>query len=985
MIRSKKSGRAKVEQLETRRLLAAPVLTVVSDITDAPGGKPLIIPINASDADGDALTYTFTSSNPNIKLTTHTGNPWLQLNVAGYGTLTFELLADMAPRTVQKIRGFVEAGFYNGLTFHRIANLNTAASPAYIVQGGDPQGTGSGGPGFQFKDEFNLGAMFTGHGQLAMANSGDDTNGSQFFITAAPTRHLDFNHTIFGQLVRGFDVLTALTQAARDSNDKPTSTITITSAQIVEDKTDAVLTIACPAGQSGDITINVSDDTGTAFETFHVNGVKDKTNEPAFMKSLPENLLVDQGQEIRIPVRGSDFEKNHMDFTGQIQSGNATGYFDGHTAVITPDPLFAGVIKVSISVLGQGSLASQADSETITIGVGDKPLTNAQGASLTAGDGASATLAVATFTDTDAKGKAADWTASIRWGDGSTSSGTITKGEGGQFVVKGTHTFKSIGDYDCSVIITGNKGAFGQASGTVAVSDAALHATAVGTLTGQPGTALTNLVLATFTDEDATPTLSDFSASIDWGDSSASSTGTISSRTGGGFDVKGTHTYANPGNYQVAVTISDAGGAATSAVATVHIGRTTLQVNLGATGAISEGGTFMRAASFADEVGTSWTAEVDYGDGAGLQALTLDGKNFQFNHQYRDSGIYTVTVIVFDENGLSGSSTLEVDVANVAPVVGALTGDSSAVRGQTISINFSATDISPADTAAGFKFEIDWGDSSTHSFPSTGATTSSHAYAATGVFTITVKATDKDLLPAGTNTFSVEVFAARLASDPADSAKQALFVGGTSADNVIAVSPADGGGYQVMLGTDSLGTFNPTGHIIVFGGDGNDKITVAGTVTAITELHGGNGNDTLSGGGGNDILLGDAGNDVLIGGTGRDILIGGTGTDSLDGGSGDDILVGSSSNFDTDSAKLARLQAEWVRTNKTYRQRVAHIKGPTAGLNTGVFLSSSTAYDDFSKDTLAGGAGTDLFYAGTYTGYDDKMTDKTATEINGYQ
>ena len=100
----------------------------------------------------------------------------------------------------RRSRGLVEANFYDNLTFHRVV-------PDFVIQGGDPPGDGTGGPGFQFDDEFHPDAIFTGDAQLAMANSGKDTNGSQFFVTIGPQRHLDFNHTIFGQLVRGRDVL----------------------------------------------------------------------------------------------------------------------------------------------------------------------------------------------------------------------------------------------------------------------------------------------------------------------------------------------------------------------------------------------------------------------------------------------------------------------------------------------------------------------------------------------------------------------------------------------------------------------------------------------------------------------------------------------------------------------------------------------------------------------------------------------------------
>src|SRR5205807_1605596 len=118
--------------------------------------------------------------------------------------------------------------------FHRVIKN-------FVSQAGDPTGTGSGGPGFTFDDEFNPQLVYSGNGQLGMANSGKDTNGSQFFVTVGPQRFLDFNQAIFGQLVRGFDVATAINNVAVDSNDKPTTAVVISSATVIQDTTDAVI------------------------------------------------------------------------------------------------------------------------------------------------------------------------------------------------------------------------------------------------------------------------------------------------------------------------------------------------------------------------------------------------------------------------------------------------------------------------------------------------------------------------------------------------------------------------------------------------------------------------------------------------------------------------------------------------------------------------------------------------------------------------
>ena len=1018
--------RAAAESLETRQLLAAPVISAIADLTDAPGGKPVIIPLHATDADNDALTYAITSSNPNIRIERHTGNPYLQMDVSynngTTGTIVFELFEDLAPKTVQIIRGFVESGFYNGLTFHRIANLQTASDPAFIVQGGDPQGTGSGGPGFQFEDEVSFDAMFTGSGQLAMANSGDDTNGSQFFITSAPVRHLDLIHTIFGQLVSGSSTLTALTQVDRNSSDKPTNTVSITSAKIIEDHQDSVITLWCPAGVKGDINVSVSDGTSAAFTSFHVNGVVDNHNEQPILKPMPDYISASPGHTIKLPFGGMDWENQSFSFTALLSTNDGVfGEFIGKTLYIKTVPTYSGKFTATVNITLEGDSQSVIDSEKITIGVGDKPVKNLRATNPSTGDGQASELTLATFKDSDPTGKVKNWTAEIRWGDGSTTSNaTITKNASGLFSVKGTHTYKYVGSPDYTVIVTGDKGARAVVNGTVTVNDAALTATPLETLVGKPNVALSSVALATFTTADATPTMSEYSADIDWGDGSATTPGTITQSGSGStavFTVKGSHTYANAGEYPVKVTINSSEDsmspgttpATTSATATIRISRDTLVVNLTSSEAVAEGQTYIRGGSFTDSVGTSWTAKVDYGDGDGLQPLTLNNdKTFTLNHKYEDSGAYTITVIVFDENNQSGYATQSADITNVAPAMGDVKVDiSNPVTGQTVTVSYSATDVSPADTKAGFTYVINWGDGTADTTISpNSSTTPTHAYTDSKAFVVTVTVKDQDLVPTSSKTVDVTVAAIHLAADPDKSSLNALYIGGTASDDNITVSPntGDGGGVTVFIGGVNKGTFNPTGQIIIYGGAGKDNIVINSAITLNCLIYGGAGNDTITAGAGNDVIFGDAGldsitggagNDIILGGTeadtllggdGRDILIGGSGIsdkDSLDGGAGDDILIGSSTSFDSKIDKLRLIQKEWVRIDHDYAKRVGYIKGTKGGSNGTTYFNKNTIQDDFSNDILRGGAGNDLFYAGEYSSYTDTLKDKTSKEQLG--
>ena len=121
------------------------------------------------------------------------------------GTIKIQLHDDKTPKTVANFEKLTGDGFYNGLTFHRVI-------ADFMVQGGCPQGTGTGGPGYAFDDEFHPDLKHDGPGVLSMANSGPNTNGSQFFITHVATPWLDGNHSVFGKVLEGQDVVNAIQQ-----------------------------------------------------------------------------------------------------------------------------------------------------------------------------------------------------------------------------------------------------------------------------------------------------------------------------------------------------------------------------------------------------------------------------------------------------------------------------------------------------------------------------------------------------------------------------------------------------------------------------------------------------------------------------------------------------------------------------------------------------------------------------------------------------
>ncbi len=153
------------------------------------------------------------STNRKIKFTTNKGE------------FIAEMFEDKAPKTTKNFIDLVEKGFYDGLIFHRVID-------GFMIQGGDPTGTGMGGPGYEIDDEFGPGLQHNDEGILSMANAGPNTAGSQFFITLAPTPWLDGHHAVFGKVVEGMDVVRQIGVVPTDAQDRPKSIVLMDTVEV---------------------------------------------------------------------------------------------------------------------------------------------------------------------------------------------------------------------------------------------------------------------------------------------------------------------------------------------------------------------------------------------------------------------------------------------------------------------------------------------------------------------------------------------------------------------------------------------------------------------------------------------------------------------------------------------------------------------------------------------------------------------------------
>jgi hypothetical protein len=391
--------------------------------------------------------------------------------------------------------------------------------------------------------------------------------------------------------------------------------------------------------------------------------------------------------------------------TAGVVSANPGG---GFRVVGTHTYASFGASLVSITIIDSGGSTT---STSATATVADAALT-ASSVTFAPVEGQAFSGVVASFNDANPNPRLTDFSATITWGDGSNSAGTVVLGAGGVLNVRGTHTFGRAGSYPVGVAITDLGGSKLNVASTANVADAALTAAGV-TISLNEGVPFTGVV-ATFTDANPSPRLTDFSAAINWGDGT-NSPGTISARAGGGFTVTGSHAF-RAGNPAIMVVISDAGGATATASSSAVVA----DVPITAAGdaiAATEGAPFNgEVASFTDAnplaQASDYTATIAWGDGTTSPGSVTQRVGGGFSvvgtHRYEDGHFNTSVTI--QELGNSVASASGTAAVADAPLKGTI-ATPSATEGTPVStIVASFTDANPNAPMSDFSATINWGD-----------------------------------------------------------------------------------------------------------------------------------------------------------------------------------------------------------------------------------------------------------------------------------
>ncbi|HVC93403.1 MAG TPA: ELWxxDGT repeat protein [Pirellulales bacterium] len=431
---------------------------------------------------------------------------------------------------------------------------------------------------------------------------------------------------------------------------------------------------------------------------------------------------------------------------GQSSAGTVVAAVGGGY-VVTGTHLYAEVangLAVNVSILDVGGAAASAQD---VANVSDAPILPMP-AAITSTEGATFNGTVATFTDGNTLTTPADFTATIAWGDGGSSAGTVTAGDGGGFVVTGAHVYADAATgVPLKVVITDANGGNATADGTANIADASLTA-AGATIAVTEGATFAGSV-ATFTDANPFGAVNEFTGTIDWGDGQMSA-GVVATVAAGGFAVSGSHVYAEAGQYLTSVTIDDVGGSTATADGTANVADASLTAT-GATIAAGLNATFSgKVATFTDAnplgVAADFTATIDWGDGSGTTAGSVSaaaGGGFVVtgSHEYTAlANDLPLSVLITDKGGATATTS---GAATVTVAAITATGQNvSATEGAGFAATVATFTYSgPAAAASDFTATIDWGDGASAAAGSISGT-SAAGFTVSGTHTYAVAAAD---------------------------------------------------------------------------------------------------------------------------------------------------------------------------------------------------------------------------------------------------
>ena len=340
-----------LEEISTRAGVPIPTsvgpsLVPIDDVTVL-NGAPLQVALDGYDPNGDVLTYTVTVGDADLLETTVlSGNRSVRFTNTEdgvyLGDTVFELFEGRAPRATDRVIELAESGFYEGITYHRVIN-------DFVIQAGDPTGTGAGGSDLgDFDDQFHVDLQHTGTGLLSQAKTDDDTNDSQFFVTEGPSRHLDFNHTIFGFQTEGERVRDTISNVPNDGS-VPVTPVVIESAEIFEDTQNAVLMLSgLEDVGTTTVTVTATDVNGnTTTQTFEVTLGEDTDNGAPFLEDF-EDQVFEPGEPVEFQVGAIDVEGDPVQFEAFINSTEATIEIDDEGNVTAGG--FIGTLEALIRV-----------------------------------------------------------------------------------------------------------------------------------------------------------------------------------------------------------------------------------------------------------------------------------------------------------------------------------------------------------------------------------------------------------------------------------------------------------------------------------------------------------------------------------------------------------------------------------------------------------------------------------------------------------